>query len=196
MSLPEQIASMGEEERRNLFRVALTRLQIRTVNTGFAPSQHADNPLDPQTPLKPGQTYCFWLDIGRPTLKSIETAPATIPDYVPPKARLVVAIFPFDGEIEITEGADVGELELQDDGTARVLHQPDPSMRAVSDVDILNRRLLFPVKSPAQEGTFRLRCNIYYEQILIQSRLIRAIVANHGLQKEGALRSEVDYALS
>lgn len=196
MSLPEQIASMGEEERRNLFRVALTRLQIRTVNTGFAPSQHADNPLDPQTPLKPGQTYCFWLDIGRPTLKSIETAPATIPDYVPPKARLVVAIFPFDGEIEITEGADVGELELQDDGTARVLHQPDPSMRAVSDVDILNRRLLFPVKSPAQEGTFRLRCNIYYEQILIQSRLIRAIVANHGLQKEGALSSEVDYTLS
>lgn len=194
--LTEQIAAMGEDERSDLAREALARMQTRTVNTGFAPSLEADSPLNPRTPLEPGQTYCFWLDIGRPTLHSIETTPATIPDYVPAKARLVVAIFPFEGEIEITPGADVGELELQEDGTARVLRQPDPAIQAVSDRDILDRSLLFPVRAPAKEGTFRLRCNIYYQQILIQSRLVRATVAGDGLLRDGALQSRVDYALS
>lgn len=195
-SLIKQIADIGDDERGDLAREALTRLQTRTVNTGFAPWSQGDVPLNPRTPLGPGQTYCFWLDIGRPTLHSIETKPAAIPDYVPPKARLVVAIFPFDDEIEIFPGADVGELELQADGTALVLRQPEPSMQAVSDRDILNRRLLFPVKAPGKEGAFRLRCNIYYQQILIQSRLVRALVARDGLPRDGALQSEIDYALS
>lgn len=194
--LTEKIASLGEDERGNLVREALARLQTRTVNTGFAPSVEADSPLDPKTPLLPAQSYCFWLDIGLPTLHSIEITPATIPDYVPPKARLVVAIFPFDGEIEITPGADVGELELQEDGTARVLRQPDPTVQTVSDRDILDRRLLFPVRAPAKEGIFRLRCNIYYQQILIQSRLVKATVAGDGLLRDGALQSQIDYALS
>lgn len=196
--LPEQIADLGDDERSDLAREALTCLQTRTVNTGFAPSSQSDSTLDSRSPLKPGRPYYFWLDIGRPTLNSIETTPTAIPDYVPPKARLVVAIFPFDEEIEIFPEADVGELELKEDGTAVVLRQPQRALGGieVSEGDILSRRLLFPVRAPQKEGTFRLRCNIYYQQILIQSRLVSAIVARDGLSRKGALRSTIDYALS
>jgi len=192
------IAAMSEDERSDLVREALTRMQTRTVNTGFAPSSQSDAPLDPSSPLKPGQPYYFWLDIGRPTLHSIENTPTAIPDYIPPKARLVVAIFPFDEEIEIFPESDVGELELKEDGTAVVLRQPQQALGGieVSEGDLLNRRLLFPVRAPAKEGTFRLRCNIYCQQILIQSRLVRAVVARDGLPRDGALRSDIDYALS
>jgi len=196
--LQEKIADLGDDERSDLAREALVRLQTRTVNTGFAPSSQSDAPLDPSSPLKPGRPYYFWLDIGRPTLHSIETTPTEIPDYIPPKARLVVALFPFDDEIEIFPEADVGELELKEDGTAVVLRQPQQALEdiEVSEGDLLNRRLLFPVRAPGKEGTFRLRCNIYYRQILIQSRLVRAVVARDGLPREGALRSDIDYALS
>lgn len=195
-ALKEKIVALGEDERSDLAREALNRLQTRTVNTGFALSKQADITLDAMIPLQPGQAYYFWLDIGLPTVHSIETTPTTIPDYVPAEARLVVAIFPFDDEIEINPEADVGELKLQADGTACVLHQPDASMKAASKKDILNRRLLFPVKVPGKEGTFRLRCNIYYEQILIQSRLVSATVAINGRPRSGALQSRIDYVLS
>ncbi len=200
-SLNEQIAhlaELGDEERSDLAREALTRLQTRTVNTGFAPSSQSDAPLDPTSPLKPGRPYYFWLDIGLPTMHSIETTPTAIPDYIPPKARLVVAIFPFDEEIVISPEADVGELELKEDGTAVVLRQPQQALEGieVSEGDLLVPRLLFPVRAPGKEGTFRLRCNIYYQQILIQSRLVSAVVARDGLPREGALQSVIDYALS
>lgn len=116
--LIERIADRDDDERSTLAREALARLQTRTVNTGFASLSQASVPLHQSSPLDPGQNYYFWLDIGPPTLCSIEATPTAIPDYIPPKARLVVAIFPFDEEIEIVPGADIGELELEEDGTA------------------------------------------------------------------------------
>lgn len=191
-------ADRDDDERSTLAREALARLQTRTVNTGFASLSQASVPLHPSSPLDPGQNYYFWLDIGPPTLCSIEATPTAIPDYIPPKARLVVAIFPFDEEIEIVPGADIGELELEEDGTAIVLRQPQQALEGIEvpEGDLLNRRLLFPVKAPQKEGAFRLRCNIYYQQILIQSRLVRAVVARDGLPREEALQSVIDYALS
>ena len=54
----------------------------------------------------------------------------------------------------------------------------------------------FPVKTPATEGKHQLRCNIYYQQNLIQSRLVTMHVSANPQEMSGALVSELDYNLS
>lgn len=55
--------------------------------------------------------------------------------------------------------------------------------------------MLFPVRTPERRGPARLRCNLYHERLLIQSRLITAAV---GAPSEDvrALRSRLDFVLS
>jgi hypothetical protein len=168
----------------------------RVVNTGFSPQIHPDHKIDRKMPLKSGESYYFWLDIGPLNEKSIEETP-TEPPSVPAKARLTVAVFGFHDGLLIFPGADVGELEIQEDGTARVVAQPQADYPPRSRYRA--RRLFFPVSCPTSDGTFRLRCNIYWGQILLQSRVIYAQVIAVPLRLskgQWALRSVLDYTLS
>jgi predicted hotdog family 3-hydroxylacyl-ACP dehydratase len=171
--------------------------QERVVNTGFAPLGQADQSIDKRMPLASGQRYYFWLDVGELDPNSIENIPTPIPiEHLPSEALLRVAIFGLKDEIEITPEADVGELQLLPDGTARVVRQPLQQSNPPLLSNLLTKRLFFPVTVPGKPGTFRLRCNIYFEQILIQSRLIHAQVMDKPQPTEEALRSVVDYTLS
>lgn len=167
----------------------------RIVNTGFAPESQASIELHPTTPLQISQSYYFWLEVGELLPNTIETKPISLPENLPVGARLVVAIFPFKDEIQIKPGSDAGELLLNSDGTAQVVGRK-PAVPASVPPDQLNRRLFFPVSMPNRTGTFRLRCSIYYNQMLVQSRVIRACVTDKPGPIAEAIRSDIDYALT
>jgi hypothetical protein len=169
----------------------------RIVSTGFADETQPSQPLDAAIPLAPDTEYYFWFEVGERVEGSIEKADVALPtDKLPPEARLNVVLFAFDGEIILTDGADVGEIKIEPDGTVRVtkpVHQPSS---LVGD-GLLTRRLFFPVQTSAQNGPQQMRCNIYYQQTLVQSRLVTVqVTENPARQAEPALESVVDYTLS
>ena len=165
----------------------------RIVNTGFADEGDAATPHKPTLPLQPLTDYYFWLEVGAPMEGSIEVVPTELPKEIPPGAELDVALFGFDGEVQLTPGKDAGRIKIEGDGTVTVLTRvAEP---AVGE-DILHKRLFFPVKT-ADRPRQRLRCNIYYKQTLIQSRLITIKVeANAVASERPALVSRLDYTLS
>jgi hypothetical protein len=70
---------------------------------------------------------------------------------------------------------------------------------AAIDPALARNRLFFPVRAPDRAGTARLRCNIYYRDTLVQSRLVTAHVAEPGVglvSTRGALRADIDYQLA
>ena len=167
----------------------------RVVNTGFSDIKEAGKSLKGM-PLACGKLYYFWLDIGALDLYSIEKRPTPIPvEHLPSEAILKIALFNFENEIKVVRGEDVGELILQSDGTAKVNKQPlgNPDLLPV---DLVDKRLYFPVIAPEKTGISKLRCNIYYEQILVQARLIQAQVMEQPIPEPNALSSVVDYTLS
>jgi len=168
----------------------------RVVNTNFADPEHPDKALDKKTPLKSGASYFFCLDIGEYRDDSMEETPVDIPE-VPAEAKLTVALFSFEDGLEITPGADVGELKVRGDGQVVVVCQPLAESSLLSKH--LEKRLFFPVRAPDVDGVFRMRCNIYCEQLLLQSRVIVAHVMRQPQRLKGeeqALTSELDYTLS
>jgi hypothetical protein len=184
----------GEEPRSRARRKSAAAQRV--VNTGFAPQASPDSPISPAMPLRTGEAYFFWLEIGRPMAESMEVTPADIPP-VPAKARLTVALFGFGDGLEIPREEDTGELEVEGDGQVRVVRQPlganPPRSR------YLDRRIFFPVRTPRRSGTVRMRCNLYWGQVLLQSRLIHASVEEipaPATEGEKALRSVLDYTLS
>jgi len=170
----------------------------RIVNTGFSSQTRAGEPLDPFMPLAPGQPHYFWFEVGPPVPGSIEAKPEPLMvEFLPSEARLNVVLFAFEDEIEITAGGDVGEIQIMPDGKVRVVRQVERPESVRSSPDLLDRRLFFLVRTPNKEGVFRLRCNIYYEHILIQSRLIRARVAGKRVRSDVPVsQSTIEYTMS
>ncbi len=165
----------------------------RIVSTGFAPPDKPGEPVGASMPLLTEGSYLFWLEIGAPVLGSIEDRPVPIPTDIPAGATLSVALFGFDDGIRVEPGADVGEVRLEPDGTAVVTGQPTRLDDGLATRELLERRLFFPVRTPEQPGLARLRCHLYYERVLIQSRLIQARVVPRLRPVRRALRSTVDF---
>lgn len=167
------------------------------VNVGFAPQNQPDTPLKTNMPLISGQRYFFWLEVGALIKESLEAGqPTTLPtEYLPQEAVLKVVLFPFKGELEVEKNATVGELKLHEDGSATVARQPLPLEKSSISADLLERRLFFPIRT-SKTGIQHLRCNIYCEQVLVQSRLITARVSRQKQKTMNALRSAVDYTLT
>jgi hypothetical protein len=173
------------------------RATKRVVSTGFALPQAPTKPLRKSLPLSCNRTYSFWFQVGAPVRGSIEEKPMPPPKkHLPSEPRLKVALFDFGTGIRITPGKDVGEIQLHDDGTATVVRQP-VSLEGLSPASkIYEKRLFFPVQTSDAPGEFQLRCCVYYEQVLVQSRLIRVRVMRRPRATKQALRSAVDYTLS
>jgi hypothetical protein len=169
-------------------------LPERAVSTGFASEWGPAYPLDPDLPLAPSTKYVFWLEIGPPLLRSIDATPSDLPPDRVAGATLAVAVFPLGGALSVVPGADVGELRLVPEGSvevAGVAADVGPMETALAD-----RRLFFHVETGAEPGTGRLRCNIYLDRVLLQSRLVSAEVRSDGERLEGALGSKLDYSLA
>ena len=176
----------------------------RQVNTGFSRLEASRIPLDPQVPLRPGQAYYFWLEVGQRLPGAIDVAPAALPvELLPREARLQVALFAFPEEIVITPGADVGELQINPNGSVQVA-RPAYRPKGLRQGRFLKRRLFFPVTMPNRVGVFRLRLSLYCQQVLVQSHLVRVEVSADGtrlptgqsLAPGQALETRVDYTLS
>lgn len=167
----------------------------RVVNTLFAPKDAPDTIInDNLQPLKPGSDYFFCLDIGKWVAGSLESNPVDIPD-VPENANLLIAIFRFNDGLGIIRGADTGELLVQSDGSVTVSRQPIAREESWPVSAHIRTRLFFPVHTPPAQGRCRLRCNIYFRQVLLQSRLVTILVAKEPDGKK-ALGSELEYTLT
>jgi hypothetical protein len=172
-----------------------THRPARVVNTGFNEIGTPDDPIDPSQPLEANRDYAFWLEIGAVKAGSIESTPTAVPDSVPAGAILTVALFSFPGELILQESGDVGTVQLTGAGASAVVDQPQVFADKYSGMKIAETRLFFLVRTPAAPGPFRMRCNIYYQHILVQSRIVTGHV---GQNPEGgrALDSTLDFNLS
>jgi hypothetical protein len=172
------------------------------VNVGFAHADDAARTLATDEPLKPDTSYYFWLNIGEAHKDAIDPTTPIDLDKLPEEARLTVAIFGFENELQITPGEDIGELQVQPDGTVKVARQPTanrtapPPLSSEAHTDYLKDFLLFPIKTPITPGTYRLRCNVYCAQILVQSHLITATVTTDASLMLEACSRKLDYVLS
>jgi hypothetical protein len=173
------------------------RSKPRIVNVGFAREDKPATQNKRDRPLACDQAYYFWLEVGRLLKGNIDDKPVNLPtESLPPDAVLKVALFAFEDELQINRGADVGELKLLPDGAVVVERMAAIPVHLKAGSPLLKRRLFFPVRTPKQNGTFRLRCNIYHKQVLVQSRLISSQVMQQPRKVERALRSTLDYTLT
>lgn len=172
------------------------------VNLGFSHKDVADKKVPKTEPLQCGKSYYFWLRIGKDEDEAAIGKPVEFVDLdlIPADAVLTVAIFGFANELEITPGEDIGELQIQE-GEVRVKRQPVDTksipLSASPEADFLERHLLFPISVPDKEATYRLRCNIYCEQVLVQSHVVSAnVTATSDPIYPEARSQKLDYVLS
>jgi hypothetical protein len=202
MDTLDQLAEQRHEALLTVTRVVLhpvrDRSPERVVNTGFAA---IDDPEElrklrsPHLPLERATDYWFCLEVGDALPQSAEPEHTELPsEYLPRQARLVVALFSFPGEFELDLTADVAELTLDKRGSVTV-SRPAGVPRSLPAA-IRKRRLFFPVRTPARAGRYRLRCNIYCQGVLVQSRLVRARVMRTPRQSPHAVRTRLEYSLS
>ncbi|MEV6602050.1 CHAT domain-containing protein [Actinoplanes sp. NPDC051346] len=161
--------------------------RVRVVSTGFAQTWASEDPLPADLPLEGGR-YLFWLAVGPSALPgNIDdlAAPLMLPDDASAGEVIHVVLFDYRGELGVTPGADVGRLILRADGGMDV-KQPTHEFRS-------DDRLLFPVHVPETPGIYRLRCNIYCRNTLLQSRVVQVTVALAGVRQRDALRTTLDY---
>ncbi len=172
---------------------AKPRAERNVVNTGFTTRDDPKTLLDKTQPLTPASEYYFILGVGEVLAGSIEKTPTSLPEHLPAHALLQVVLFDFEGELATDPQASIGLLELQEDGSASLVRQPGTA-KIAPEIPWLQ----FPIRTPALSGLKRLRCNIYYNQCLVQSRLVSAQVFPKGEYsgEEPALVSELDYNLS
>ena len=168
----------------------------RIVNLGFATAGQAVAPLKRTQPLTCGESYYFWLKVGRLMEESAEAdAPAALPvEHLPPQVRLKVVLFIFPDGLQIENGSAIGELTLQEDGSAVVGRQAIEPKGAISER--LKGSLFFAVRAPGKSGKYKLRCSIYYQQVLVQSRLISVRVMKRPSSSAKAVHSKMDYTLT
>lgn len=192
---------------------AVTRARNDIVNFGFVSENEAAVFLPKNRTLKCNQSYYFWFNIGYELAESIGSAQPLYVENLPTEVNLTVALFAFEQELKITPGEDIGELRIQreaegnkEDSTTpapllvsvKVIRQPTPRIPSLVNAppDTSQRFLFFPVQTPEQEGSHRLRCNIYCGQVLVQSHLVNARVMHEPVEADQALSAKVDYALS
>lgn len=186
------------------------------VNRGFWDENEADEPHPPHLPLEAGRSAYLWLEIGDRRLEEdAGGAAATLPaDLLPERALLTVAVFGFPGDIRITPGKDVGEIEVRSDGSrlAAEVVAPAANPGFLADQGLLRRRLFFPVTLPDGRDEGSLRCNLYHAGVLVQSHRVTARLLRGETWRRGevaemvgdpqadhhphGVNAEVDYTLS
>jgi hypothetical protein len=145
---------------------------MRVMTAEFTPAESRDVPAAPALRTVAGRTYDFSLELGPPVARADEvpSVSSTSPNS---RARLKVALFTFAGEFDVEHGADLGEFDLEPNGSTRVdsnaLSRADPHHSASAGP---SQKLAFRVHAPRRGGTYRIRCNVYFDEVLIQSRVI------------------------
>ena len=174
------------------------------VSTGFAPRQRAASPADRNRALDSGTEYFFWFQIGEEVAEGNIDRDRSEVDVTgfQAGATLEVALFAFDGEIGVYDGADVGVFEVYgapDTRGERAVRVKTPAAKPDQPeaAALAGKRLFFPIRLPDAAGTYRLRCNLYYRQVLLQSRLVTVDVTPGGEPRSARpLETVLDYKIS
>ena len=114
----------------------------------------------------------------------MEVTPISLPD-LPAETRLTVTLFGFENEIQIVDPGQVGELQLDYGrweviGVGKLQFDSPGRWKVIGraerpvgiDDELADRRLFFAIVTPDRSGSFRFRCHIYCQQVLLQSRLV------------------------
>ena len=165
----------------------------RKINTGFANTYSAATTCDGDLPLTTDKAYYFWLEVGAAVKGAIDTQKVEL-DVSELKAGALfqVVLFGFADGLLLAEEQRVGELILHEDGTIGV---QTAVAKPESGADLWAKRLFFPITTPTAEGVCQLRCNIYHQQILLQSHLVTAHVAEDPEPHKKALSTTADYLI-
>lgn len=158
------------------------------VSTGFC-EQRGGPPLAADRTLGAGRRYEFFVEIApRLVPGAIDQEGTPLPD-LPAGTVVQVALFGFDDQLRPVGNLDVGELSLIAGGSAIVQRQPGGQPGG--------GRLYLAVDTPPTTGTHGMRCNIYRNQALLQSRVVEVrVTAEPGAAYRGALRSTLDFSVS
>lgn len=166
----------------------------RVVSTGVAAAVGDHRPLGSRTVLGAGRPYLYWFAIGPgPRAGRVDVGRGQMLPAFAARAgtHLTVIMFPFAGGLVVDPHADQGALVFQEDGRLLVSHPPSSLGRAGDD------RLLFPIHTPEEPGTYRLRSSVYLGARLLQSRVLQVQV---GLRQRPGVRklitSRTDYSVS
>lgn len=188
-------ASLAAGDSSQLLEHAVHASRQRFVNVDFASVNDPLKPLDHALPLQAGQTYYFYLQIGD-TPAGLDEKPAPLPADLPAEAELEVVVFGYAHGLHVMAEAGRGRIRLGPDGTSIVTRQAAPPA-LLGHNPVPQNRLYFPVDTPPEAGEYRLRCLIYYQQALVQARIISAWVGTEPGRRRGpAISSHIDYALS
>src|SRR6476469_1152403 len=95
---------------------------------------------------------------------------------LPPDTTITVALFGFPDGLGVDPANAVAFLRMRPDRTASPI--------------------FLPVTTPAHPGAARLRCNLYWRQVLLQSRVVTAHVTATPTNRPDALSSTMDYRLA
>jgi len=168
----------------------------RYVNTDFASEQQPARALDRKEALQPGQSYFFRLNVGElEAATTIEATPAQLPDFITKQdVELVIVLFSESFAIEQPTGV----LSVPATGLATVKAPASLPSEMHADAPLARERLLFRVTAPALAGRAKLRVSMYCNGMLIQSRLVTAVIgAGAPLNAAGMMRGSVlDFNLS
>jgi len=175
----------------------IVRKKRAVVNVGFADPKTPEEHVDRHLALRAASDYYFWVTIGKKEKGTIDKGRTPILPDLPQKSLLKVVLFPFTNELKLLSGRNVGWMRLTSvNGQISAIVEKRASKPKYSKSGILKHRLFFHVKTPKKPGNYRLRCNVYYEQVLLQSRLVKAHVAEEPRKgKPIALQSIVDYSI-
>jgi hypothetical protein len=167
----------------------------RYVNTDFATAGEPGRALAKTLPLQPGEWYFFRLNVGELEATTIEATPTLLPDVLLQQdVDVDVVVFSERFTIERATGA----LRVPTDGPATVKTPASLPGGMDASAPLTQERLLFRVRAPAEIGTADLRVCLYCNGMLVQSRLVTAVVGTgQALSQAGAMRvSVVDFDLS
>ncbi len=167
----------------------------RFVNLDFATQDDPANPCDHYLSLQPVQTYYFYVEIGEAP-GGLDEKAVPLPD-LPAGAELEVVVFGYPGGLQVRAGADRGHIKLNADGTSSVIKRVEEPTSLLNS-PLLQNRLYFRVTTPVEAGEHRLRCLIYYQQALVQARIIFVLVGPDPQPAEKPVMGAqvVDYSLS
>ncbi len=200
-SLIDPDRSAGDEPetppRRDTGEISAPQTPERFVNIGLSAKAEPTQFCPKDRCLDPASAYYCWLEIGA-LLEQGDThdKPAKFPaELLPDEAMLTVVLFTNPNGFELNPEADLGKLLLNKDGTVTVARRAcTPEGMKESD-PLLERRLFFPIKTPAKEGEYFLRVSIYYENALVQSHQMRMKIGVNTYTRQ-AVYTETDYTLS
>lgn len=151
--------------------------------------------LNRRTVLGADRPYLYWFSVGMPRANRVDTGPHQSLAMIQPVPglQLTVIVFPFAGGLVLDPRADTGVLVFDAAGHLRVQRQPGDGYSGSADDD----RLLFPIHTPAEPGTYRLRCSVYLGARLLQSRVLEVRVGRRQrLAVRPAMRSSTDYSVT